>query len=213
MKMTTTAGQLADLLGRVARAVATRSTIPVLGGVLFRAHESEGGSPGSLAMAATDTEISLTLNVSAPVEEAGAAIIPAKILLRYARSLSKGADVTLQASEKERTATLSSGKSSVTLRCYPAEDFPAPAVFPQEGAFAVPTEALASSIARVLPFASADGSRPILPGILVEFEETSARLVATDSYRLGVDEADLAGRCVPKPICRCSVRSGSWPSF
>jgi DNA polymerase III subunit beta len=164
-------------------------------------------------MAATDTEISLTLNVSAPVEEAGAAIIPAKILLRYARSLSKGADVTLQASEKERTATLSSGKSSVTLRCFPAEEFPSPAVFPQEGAFAVPTEALASSIARVLPFASGDESRPILTGILVEFEETSARLVATDSYRLGVDEADLAGRCVPKPICRCSVRSGSWPSF
>ena len=127
------------------------------------------------------------------MEEAGTAVIPAKVLLRYARSLPKGADVTLQASEKERTATLSSGKSSVTLRCFPAEDFPAPAVFPQEGAFAVPTEALASSIARVLPFASADESRPVLTGVLVEFEETSARLVATDSYRLGVDEADLAG--------------------
>src|SRR5829696_6764784 len=94
-------------------------------------------------MAATDTEISLTLNASAPVEEAGAAVVPAKVLLRYARSLPKDADVTLRASEEERTATLASGKSSVTLRCYPTADFPVPAAFPKEGTFSVPTEALA----------------------------------------------------------------------
>ena len=193
MKVTTTAGQLADLLGRVARAAATRSTISVLQGVLFRAREGEDGSPGSLTIAATDTEVSLTLNASAPVEEAGAAVVPARVLLRYARSLSKDADVALQASEEDRTATLASGKSSVTLRCYPTADFPAPAVFPEQGAFSVPTEAFASSISRVLPFASGDESRPVLTGVLVEFEKTHARLVATDSYRLGIDEADLGG--------------------
>jgi DNA polymerase-3 subunit beta len=196
MKMTTTAAQLADLLGRVARAAATRPTTPILGGVLFRARAGENGAPGSLSMAATDTEMSLTLNASAPVEEAGTAVVPATVLLRYARSLPKRADVTLHASDEEGTATLSSGKSSVTLRCYPAEDFPAPAAFPEEGAFSVPTRALASSVGRVLPFASSDKSRPVLTGVLVEFEEAPgpvARLVATDSYRLGVDQADLRG--------------------
>ena len=108
MKITTTAGILSELMGRVARAVSPRSTTPVLQGVLFRAHKGEGAAAGTLTMAATDTEISLTLSASAPVEEAGSAVVPAKVLLQYAKSLPKDASVTLSASAEESSATLQS---------------------------------------------------------------------------------------------------------
>ena len=193
MKITTTAGQLADLLGRVARAVSARSPSAILQGVLFAAQKAEGDAPGSLTLAATDTEISITLAASAPVKDSGTAVIPAKVLLQYVRSLPREADVVLEASAKENCATLSSGKSSVTLRCYPPNDFPTAPSFPEDGAFAVPAEKLAAAIAKVLPFVSKDESRPVLTGVLVEFEEGSARLAATDSYRLGLARAELAG--------------------
>lgn len=193
MKITTTAGILSELMGRVARAVSPRSTTPVLQGVLFRAHAGEGAPAGTLTMAATDTEISLTLVAAAPVEEAGSAVVPAKVLLQYARSLPKDASVTLSASAEESSATLRSQKSTVTLRCYPPGDFPALPAFAGEGAFSVPAKALAASVGRVLPFASKDESRPVLTGVLVEFAEDSARMVATDSYRLGLEEAALTG--------------------
>ena len=44
----------------------------------------------------------------------------------------------------------------------------------------------------VVPAASKDYARPVLTGILVELDGTSARMVSTDSYRLHV--ADIAGR-------------------
>ncbi len=193
MKITTTAGILSELLGRVARAVSSRSTMAILSGVLLRAEKGEGDAPGVLTMAATDMEISLTLVASAPVEEAGSAVVPAKVLLQYARSLPKNAPVTLTASPKDSTATLASEKSTVTLRCYAPDDFPTPPAFPKEGAFSVPAKSLAESIDRVLPFASKDETRPVLTGVFVEFAENSARMVATDSYRLGLDEAALEG--------------------
>jgi DNA polymerase-3 subunit beta len=116
-------------------------------------------------MAATDTEISVSLTASAPVQEPGDAVVPARVLLRYARSLPKDAPVALSASAKDSTATLRSGKGSVTLRFYSAEDFPSPPAFAKEEAFSVPAKALALSIGRVLPFASKDESRPVLAGV------------------------------------------------
>jgi len=192
MKLTTSAGQLADLLGRVARAASARSTTPILQGVLFRAHKGEGAA-GSLTMSATDMEISLTLSASAPVEAPGKAVVPAKVLLQYAKNLPAAAEVVLEAGDGGTEATLSSGKSSMTLRCYPAQDYPTPPAFTEEGAFSVPAGKLAASVEKVLPFVSRDESRPVLTGVLVEFAEDAARLVATDSYRLGVEETALAG--------------------
>lgn len=195
MKIRTTAGQLADIVGRVARAAAARTTVPVLQGILMRAEAGPEGAAtaGSLTMSATDTEISLTLTAAAPVEQAGRAVVPARLLLQYAKSLPASEEVTVEADDAKGEATIASAKSRIALRCLPAKDFPALPAFPKDGAFSVDSEALLKAIPTVLPFASKDESRPVLTGVLVEFGEGSLRMVATDSYRLAVSEGPLAG--------------------
>ena len=83
--------------------------------------------------------------------------------------------------------------------------------------------ALAEALRQVIPAASRDDARPILTGVLLVAEGSGLRLVATDSYRLGVRDlpgesvlaAHLSGRrprgatCWfrPRPSANCS---GCW---
>jgi DNA polymerase III subunit beta len=56
----------------------------------------------------------------------------------------------------------------------------------------VDAAALLETIGRVSRAASRDESRPVLTGVLVQFEGSKLVMAATDSYRLAVKETDLA---------------------
>ena len=209
MKVRSTSGMLAALLEMVSRAVSGRSPVQLLQAILFEADKDTG----VLTMKATDMEISISLGAEAAVEEAGRVAIPAKLLLKYAKSLPEG-EAELSADPSEGTATLSCGGSSVSLRCYSPEDFPVLPEFPenaagdepgegateeaaeepaQGGAFSVDAAALSDAVGKVLPFVSKDESRPVLTGVLVSFSEGSVTMAATDSYRLGCNTQRLEG--------------------
>src|SRR5207244_12656178 len=74
-----------------------------------------------------------------------------------------------------------------TLRCRPAEDFPA-LQDPSGTRVAVKASELAEGISQVARAASRDEARPILTGVLLEISREGLTLVATDSYRLAVRE-------------------------
>jgi DNA polymerase-3 subunit beta len=186
VKIRSTSGMLASLLEMASRAVSPRPTAQLLQAVLFEARD------GVVTVSATDAEISISVSAQAAVEEEGRAAIPAKLLLRYAKSLPEG-EAELSADEGGGEATLACAKSSVALRCYSPADFPTFPAFPESEAFEVDAAALAGAIGRVLPFVSGDESRPVLTGVLVAFADGSVRMVATDSYRMGLNEQRLEG--------------------
>ncbi len=188
MKIRSTSRMLAALMEVVARAVSGHSTVPILQAVLFEARE------GIITLSATDTEISMRASAGATVEEEGLAAIPARLLLRYVKSLPEG-EIELTSGESEGKATLLSGQSAVELRSYPARDFPSLPSFPEgeTESFEVDAPALARAAGKVLPFVSRDESRPVLTGVLVAFSDGSVRMVATDSYRMGLCDERLDG--------------------
>ncbi len=214
MKIHSTSGMLSGLLEMVARAVSGRSPIQLLSAVLFEAYEDAN----LLTMKATDMEISISLTAETPVEEGGRVAIPAKLLLQYAKSLPEG-EAELKTDESGRGATLSSGGSSVSLNCYAPDDFPTLPVFPESSggeansdadgpsAFSVDAAAFSEAVGKVLPFASKDESRAVLMGVLVAFSEGSATLVATDSYRLGLNRQTLDGAPAGSPTAILPARA------
>src|SRR5207244_6621024 len=74
-----------------------------------------------------------------------------------------------------------------TLRCRPAEDFPA-LQDPSGTRVAVKASELAEGISQVARAASRDEARPLLTGVLLEVSREGLTMVATDSYRLAVRE-------------------------
>jgi DNA polymerase-3 subunit beta len=186
MKVTASRDELVQKLGVVARAVSTRTTVLVLGGVLLRAENAE------LHLAATDMELSLRTSLDAQVEGEGAVVVPGKLLVDLARLLPDD-EVVIEHRAEEGVVRVECGSASYRLHTYNVDDFPRlPEVSPT-GSFAIDRDALLDTVSRVSRSASRDESRPVLTGILARFEAGKLVMAATDSYRLSVKETPLGG--------------------
>jgi len=184
MKITARSEELADILAVAGRGVSTRTSVHVLTGILLRA---EGDR---LAVAATDMELSLRLELDATVEEEGAVVVPGRLLVDIARLLPPG-EVTLEYRPEEGVARLTCGPATYSLHTFAVEDFPRLPELEGENRFSVDRQAFLETIAKVGRSASRDESRPVLTGVLVRFEGGTLVMAATDSYRLSVKETDL----------------------
>jgi len=185
MKLVTQKAVVVDALGIASRAVSTRSTLQVLSGVLLHA-DDEG-----VSLSTTNMEISIKTPLKATVEQAGSVILPARIFGDIARSLAPQ-ELIIEQGGEEGYVEIRSGESVFHLQCLPPGDFPQFPVFPQEGRFSVPRAAFLNTIDRVASSASRDETRPVLMGVLVDFTQDTIKMVATDSYRLSVQDTPAA---------------------
>lgn len=169
---------LAEALQTVQRAVSARPGIPALAGVLMSVAGKE------LDLATTDLEVSARLRVEVQVQEEGVALLPARLLVDLVKSFDQ-APVALEAVGGQ--ARISCGNYEGTIRCLPAEDFPA---LQEPSGVRVRVDAgdFAEGVSQVSRAASRDEARPILTGVVVEVGRGGLTLLATDSYRLAVRE-------------------------
>lgn len=176
---------LVEAIGVAQRAVTARTgALPVLSGLLVSA------AGGHLELVGSDLEITIRSTASADVGEEGTAVLPARLFGDIVRAL-EGGVVSVEATPDE--ARISSGRSDFALRVLPAEEFPR--VHDSTGeAVRVGGALLAEALRQAIPAASRDDARPILTGVQLEARGEGLRLVATDSYRLGL--RDLPGQQV-----------------
>jgi DNA polymerase-3 subunit beta len=186
LRITVSKDELAAKLAVVARAVSTRTTVLVLGGIQLRAEA------GQLHLSATDMEVSLRATVEAQVADEGTVVVPGKLLLDIARSL-PDSDVTIEHKPEEAVVVVTAGTANYRLHTYSSEDFPRLPEIEGAGLHGIDREALVETVARVGRSASRDESRPVLTGILVRFEPGKIVMAATDSYRLAVKETPVEG--------------------
>src|SRR5215216_3098019 len=177
-------------LGIAVRGASTRGPVPSLAGVLLSVED------GRAELQATDMELGVRVSLETSDSTAGQAVVPGRLLLDVVRSLPKD-DLTLEFRSAEQDVEVVSGPSKFHLRTLPTEDFPKLPDPPGESGLTVPAPAFVDTIARVARAASRDETRPHLTGVLVTASGNELRMVATDSYRLGVKEtkldADLSG--------------------
>jgi DNA polymerase III subunit beta len=185
LTVTCSRGELAAALGTVARALSTRGTVQVLGGILFE------GAAGRLTLAATDMEISLRASISADVSGDASVVVPGRLIADLVRLLPDDS-VTLTFEGGEGVLTVESGGHASRVNVFSAEDFPR---LPQLDVelHRIEAPALLETIEKVGRAASRDESRPVLTGILVRFEGGELVMAATDSYRLAVKQTSLDG--------------------
>jgi DNA polymerase III subunit beta len=186
VKVTCVKDELTQALSLVGRAVSTRATVQVLGGVLLRA------SDGQMHLSATDMELSLRLSVGAQIEGDGAVVAPGRLLVDLARLLPES-EVVLEHRPEHGVLEITCGPASYKLNTYSAEDFPKLPEVEGTQTFAVDSSAFLETVSRVARAASRDESRPVLTGVLVRFEGGKLIMAATDSYRMSVKETELAG--------------------
>ncbi|HEX4437530.1 MAG TPA: DNA polymerase III subunit beta [Solirubrobacteraceae bacterium] len=186
MKISLSSSELLTQLQTATRVASTRSAVQALSGVMISAQE--GSSPELLA---TDMEVGLRMPLSAQVDRPGSAVLPARLLLDVARSLS-AESLTMELRAAEQDVELICGATTFHLRTLRAEDFPTLPDPSPESRVVLPAAAFVETISRVARSASRDETRPVLTGILISASGQELRMVATDSYRLSVKETALA---------------------
>lgn len=185
MRVRAQKADLVEALSIVNRAVSSRSSLQVLSGVLFDAKD-EG-----VTISGTDMEISIKAPLVGRVEETGAVVLPARIIMDIAKNLPVH-EVTIEQRLGENQVEVRAGESLFTLHAMQASDFPQFPVFPLENGFTVEKDAFLETIQRVAPSASKDETRPVLTGVLIHVTKNSVKMVATDSYRLSVKETAIS---------------------
>lgn len=174
MKLTVLQENLTKAVTQASRFTNTRSQLPILGNILFRATKTK------LTISSTNLEISVLSQIGAKIEEEGEISIPSKIISELVGNLPK--DQIVLDAEKEQLKIKSSGFSSNVLGM-DATDFPE-----VPGALTKPTvlpkKEILESLSQTLFATSVDETRPILTGVLFILNKNVAILVATDGFRL-----------------------------
>ncbi len=187
MKITCLQENLAKGLATVGRAVATRSTLPVLSNILL---ESDNGR---LRLAATNLEIGVNCWIGAKVEEEGRITVPARLLTEFVNSLPSG-QIVLELSDRTQTLNLKCARYEANIKGIDAGEFPdVPTAESIGGHDNLHLEAgvFRTMIDQVVFAAATDESRPILTGVLAKFHQGGLTLAAADGFRLSVTSADV----------------------
>ena len=186
MKVSCSQDALARGLATVNRAVATRSTLPILSNILLETEEDR------LKLSATNLEMGISCWIDSAVRAPGSTTVPARLLTDFVNSLPEG-EVDLDLNGRNQTLKLASDRYKADIRGINADDFPLlPSV--EEGVrFSLDPIELRSMIAQTVIASAHDDARPILTGVLLVADPDLGKLTlaAADGFRLSVREGEL----------------------
>jgi DNA polymerase-3 subunit beta len=176
MRFTVERDALAEAVAWVARALPSRPVIPVLAGLLLRTDED------GVTLSCFDYEVSARIRVLADVSEAGAALVPGRLLVEITRSLP---GLPVEFADDPDGVSMTCGEAAFMLVTLPSEEYPELPELPQLAGTA-DGGALAAAIGQVAPAASRDDTLPMLTAVSIELAGQTMTLAATDRYRLAV---------------------------
>ena len=192
MKISCLHENLARGLGIVGRAVAARSTLPVLGNVLLATDDSR------LRLSATNLELGITCWIGAKVHEEGSTTVPAKTFIDLVGTLPRDR-VDLELTMRTQTLQVTSAQFNNDIKCIDAQEFPILPSADKAQAIELNVRDLRAMIDQVVFAAATDDARPVLTGVEVKIEGGEISFAAADGFRLALCNAALSATDV-EPI-------------
>lgn len=186
MQLSVTQESLSKALSIVSRAVANRTTLPILSNVLL---ETKGDL---LRLSATNRELSINVYIDANVKDHGAITVPARLFSEFVGNLPQER-VKLDLNEKTLTLKIECGTHKAQFKGVDAFDFPSVPTSLEGASYTISAAELQRIVKLVSFAASADEKRPTLNGVQMSFNG-QLTTAALDGYRLSVHSADVKGQ-------------------
>ena len=176
MKLVISRDNLVEAISIVQKAVSTRSTLPILDGILIEA------SSKGVKLTGYDLETGIEALVEADVMEEGSIVIPSKVFGEIIRKLP---DEEVAISSNERMVIdIESGTSKFSINGISAEGFPTIPVVGDDNKIILNQEILRDMISQTIFAISTDEGRPILNGSLFESDGKNINVVSIDGFRM-----------------------------
>jgi DNA polymerase-3 subunit beta len=184
MKFICDQNTLVKAINTVSKAVTSRTTIPVLKGILLTLKENQ------LTLSSSDLEISIEKTIFVKGEEDGALVISAKLFSDIIRKL-PSEDILIYGDEKE-PLTIKTTHSEFHIVGLNAEEFPKMVSIEEEKEKIVFEKEILKDMIRKTAFsASMEESKGIIVGVLLEREKEFLNMVALDGFRMAVVRQEM----------------------
>lgn len=183
MKANVTKKTLSDGLSLLERIIPNRNSNPLLTSMKIEAEES------GLTLSGTNLEIDLSCFVAAEIQNPQSFVIPAHLFSQIVKNLS-GELVALELTGNE--LIVQCGGSEFKLQIGDLEAYP-PLSFPSQADVSLDASELAKAFGHVRYAASNEHFQPVFRGIRLEHRENSARVVASDGYRVAICDFPATG--------------------
>lgn len=157
------------------RAVAAKSPLPALEGLLLKA---EAG----LTVMGYDLKEGIYTNVEAEVQQIGSVIVGARLFNEMIRRLPDGM-ITVSADDKDNIK-VRCGKSEYNFMGINASDYPSLPSVDGLNRISIPQSILRSMIDETIFAVATNDARPIYTGTMFDVEEDRLTLVSVDGFRL-----------------------------
>jgi len=183
--------RLSNSIQDVIKAVASRTTIPILIGIKIDATD-EG-----VALTGSNSDISIKSFI--PKEEDDTELVdiiePGSIVLHarfFSEIVRKLPDSIIEITVDDQFKTvIHSGNAEFVIHGLDAEEYPRLPIIDSEHSFTMPADLLITLVKQTVFAVSQSETRPILTGIHWVFENNELIAVATDSHRLALKKATL----------------------
>ncbi|MCH5164675.1 MAG: DNA polymerase III subunit beta [Clostridiales bacterium] len=185
MKLICNGNDLSDAVGKVFKAVGSKTTNPILEHIRLKA---EGGA---LTLSATDQELYIEKSITADVKIEGETLVPGRFFAEFVKKLNRE-QIELTLAENGRLLIRYQGNEGA-LSTRPADDFPVMPDVTDAQHFVIIKNELKDLIGKIAFSVSLDDARPLLKGVNLEIEENTLTGVALDGYRLAKCVKPLEG--------------------
>lgn len=182
MRIITNRNLLLESINIVQKAVPSKTTLPILEGILFMAKN------GKLTLVSTDLELGIETSISVDVIEQGSFVVSSRIIGEIVRKL-PDADVEIE--KKENIIYIKSENSEFKVLGLYQEEFPQLPLVEKDKGISISSSMLKEMIRQTIFAVSTDEIRPILTGILMEVNGRNITMVALDGFRMAVKSAEI----------------------
>ena len=169
---------LADAVLKVSKAIAVKTTNPVLEGIKLVAEDD------TLTLFSTDLELSIEKKIKAEVKEEGSCVVPGKFFSEYVKKLTN--DKIELILEENNGLKIKYLDSEGYIQCFMESEYPDINLMDSQEYFAITKTNLKELINNVIFSVAIDDSRPILRGCLLEIGRDVVKAVTSDGYRLSL---------------------------
>lgn len=178
MKFSCSTAQLNQAIANVSLAVAPKSTLPALEGILVTAKR------GILTLVGYNLELGITSTLPAKIEEEGEVVIPAKLFAEIIRKTTS--DEILLSCDQRFLVEIKGGVSEHTILGMSALEFPELPTVGEGETVSLPQNKLRSMVDQTLFAVAQNDAKPVHTGCLFLFEGGQATVVAVDGFRLAL---------------------------
>ena len=174
---------LQNALSTAARAVATKSSIPALEGLLMVC------AGGTLTVSGYNMQLGIRTRFACDVEEEGALVLNARLFGDIVRRMPD--DMLTLVSDEKNTVKVHCGDADFDIIGLPAEDFPELPEVEEKNTVSLPEKTLGAMIRQTSFAVSTNEARPVHMGSLFEVGVDDLTVVSVDGFRLALRREKL----------------------